>query len=122
MIKTQPKQSGGFDKQKALILWYDQVTNQDVGLVGGKNASLGEMIQQLKPKGVNIPEGFATTAYAFRYFIAEGRLETKLRELFSQMDINDVNSLQKTGKKARSLILDTPFPEPLKRAIIQSYE
>jgi len=93
-----------------------------VGIVGGKNASLGEMIQQLKTKGVNVPDGFATTAYAFRHFIANAGIESQLRELFSQMDINDVNSLQKTGKKARSLIFNTPFPEELKTAITQTYQ
>ncbi|QDZ40647.1 phosphoenolpyruvate synthase [Euhalothece natronophila Z-M001] len=122
MINTLQKSQSLANKDTALILWYNQVNNQDVGLVGGKNASLGEMIQQLKQQGVNVPDGFATTAYAFRHFIAEARLEEKLRELFAQMDINDVNSLQKTGKKARSLILNTPFPDSLKTAITEAYE
>lgn len=122
MINTLQKPQSPGNKETALILWYNQVTHQDVGVVGGKNASLGEMIQQLKPQGVNVPDGFATTAYAFRNFIAEAGLEEKLRNLFSQMDINDVNSLQKTGKKARSLILNTPFPDSLKIAITEAYE
>ena len=122
MINTLQKSQSLANKDTALILWYNQVNNQDVGLVGGKNASLGEMIQQLKQQGVNVPDGFATTAYAFRHFIAEAGLEEKLRELFAQMDINDVNSLQKTGKKARSLILNTPFPDSLKTAITEAYE
>lgn len=122
MVNTLEKSQVSANKEKALILWYKQVNNKDVGVVGGKNASLGEMIQQLKPQGVNVPDGFATTAYAFRHFIAEAGLEERLRNLFSQMDINDVNSLQKTGKKARSLILNTPFPDSLKTAITEAYE
>ncbi len=122
MVNTLQKPQSPANKETALILWYNQVNNQDVGVVGGKNASLGEMIQQLKPQGVNVPDGFATTAYAFRHFIAEAGLEERLRNLFSQMDINDVNSLQQTGKKARSLILNTPFPESLKTAITEAYE
>lgn len=56
-------------KERALILWFEEVGIADIPLVGGKNASLGEMIRQLKPKGVNVPNGFATSAYAFRHFI-----------------------------------------------------
>ena len=121
MVSTLQKDTSQTDKETALILWYQEVNNQDVGIVGGKNASLGEMIQQLKPKGVNVPEGFATTAYAFRHFIECAGIEEKLRDLFAKMDINDVSSLQKTGKKARSLILNTPFPQELKAAITEAY-
>ena len=122
MVNTLQQNTSDATKETALVLWYEEVNNQDVGIVGGKNASLGEMIQQLKTKGVNVPDGFATTAYAFRHFIANAGIESQLRELFSQMDINDVNSLQKTGKKARSLILNTPFPEELKTAITEAYQ
>ncbi|AFZ43679.1 phosphoenolpyruvate synthase [Halothece sp. PCC 7418] len=122
MVNTLSKAAKNVRKETALVLWYEQVNNQDVGIVGGKNASLGEMIQQLKAKGVNVPNGFATTANAFRHFIANAGIEEKLRELFSRMDINDVNSLQKTGKKARSLILHTPFPDNLKVAITEAYQ
>ena len=72
--------------------------------------------------GFPLPKGFATTAYAFRHFIAKAGIEEPLQELFSQMDINDVSSLQKTGQKARSLILNTPFPEELKTAITEAYQ
>ncbi|MFB6275069.1 MAG: phosphoenolpyruvate synthase [Halothece sp.] len=122
MVNTLQQNTSDATKETALVLRYEEVNNQDVGIVGGKNASLGEMIQQLKTKGVNVPDGFATTAYAFRHFIANAGIESQLRELFSQMDINDVNSLQKTGKKARSLILNTPFPEELKTAITEAYQ
>ncbi len=110
------------DKNQALILWFEQVGIRDIPLVGGKNASLGEMIQQLTAKGVSVPNGFATTAYAYRYFIKTAGLEIKLRELFADLDVEDLSNLRQRGKKARSLILDTPFPQDLEQAIVQAYE
>lgn len=67
-------------KEQSFVLWFDEVGIADIPLVGGKNASLGEMIQQLTPKGVNVPTGFATTAYAYRYFIKSAGLDAQLRE------------------------------------------
>ena len=86
-------------KEKALILWFDEVGIADIPLVGGKNASLGEMIQQLTPKGVNVPNGFATTAHAYRCFIESAGLEAKLREIFADLDVEDVNKLRQKGKQ-----------------------
>lgn len=108
-------------KEKSLVLWFDEVGIKDIGLVGGKNASLGEMIQQLTPKGVNVPTGFATTAYAYRYFIQSAGLEAKLRELFADLDVEDVRNLQERGLKARSLLMHTPFPLELQEAIATAY-
>ncbi len=108
-------------KERSLILWFDEVGITDIPIVGGKNASLGEMIQQLVPKGVNVPIGFATTAYAYRYFIQSAGLEEKLRKLFSDLDVEDVKNLRERGKKARSLLLHTPFPTELRDAIAQAY-
>ncbi|WP_305778130.1 PEP/pyruvate-binding domain-containing protein, partial [Hydrocoleum sp. CS-953] len=109
------------DKETAFVLWFEEVGIADIPLVGGKNASLGEMIQQLTPKGVNVPNGFATTAYAYRYFVEKAGLEKKLRELFADLDVEDVRNLRKRGKQARTLILDTPFPEELESAIVAAY-
>ncbi len=109
-------------QERSLILWFDQVGIADIPLVGGKNASLGEMIQQLKPKGVNIPNGFATTAYAYRSFIKSALLEEKLRELFSDLDVENLKNLRERGKKARSLLLHTPFPQELRDAIATAYQ
>jgi len=108
-------------KDKAFVLWFDQVGIADIPLVGGKNASLGEMIRELKAQGVNVPNGFATTAHAYRYFIQEARIETKLRQLFATLDIENVNNLRNVGKQARSLILNTPMPLPIQEAIGRAY-
>ena len=114
-IKTQQ------DKEQALVLWFENVGMGDVSLVGGKNASLGEMIQQLTPKGINVPGGFATTAYAYRYFIQQAGLETKLRQLFADLDVESLSNLRSRGKQARALILNTPFPAELEIAITEAY-
>ncbi|MGG6296362.1 phosphoenolpyruvate synthase [Leptolyngbya sp. AN02str] len=113
--------SDASSKENAFVLWFEQVGISDVGLVGGKNASLGEMIRQLAPKGVNVPTGFATTAYAFRYFIQRAGLEARLRSLFADLDVTDVNNLRERGRQARTLLLDTPFPSELEDAIVRAY-
>ena len=121
MVAATETATSQSSKEQALILWFEEVGIVDVPLVGGKNASLGEMIRQLTAKGVRVPTGFATTAYAYRYFIKEAGLEEKLRELFSDLDVEDMNNLRVRGKQARSLILNTPFPEDLRTAIAESY-
>ena len=124
MLKTlvNQKTASQIAKEQALVLPLDEVRIADIGLVGGKNASLGEMIQQLKPKGVKVPTGFATTAYAYRFFIKTAGLEAKLREIFAQLNVEDVNNLRAVGKQARTLMLQTPFPSELQQAITQAYQ
>jgi pyruvate,water dikinase len=109
------------EKETAFVLWFEEVGIADIPLVGGKNASLGEMIQQLTPRGVYVPTGFATTAYAFRYFIEKAGLQEKLRSLFSDLDVENVLNLREHGKQARGLILNTPFPQELEEAITLAY-
>ncbi|MEO0406474.1 MAG: phosphoenolpyruvate synthase [Cyanobacteria bacterium P01_A01_bin.135] len=103
------------------VRWFDAISIGDIPEVGGKNASLGEMIQQLTPKGIRVPSGFATTASAYRYFTQQAGLEAKLRSLFTGLDIEDVGDLRRCGRQARALILETPFPEALQEAIAQVY-
>lgn len=110
-----------FSQERSLILWFDEIGIADIPVVGGKNASLGEMIQQLTPKGINVPTGFATTAYAYRYFIQSAGLEAKLRQLFADLDVEDVKNLRERGKKARSLLIHTPFSVELREAIATAY-
>ncbi len=109
-------------REQALILWFEEVNSKDVGLVGGKNSSLGEMIGQLTTQGINVPTGFATTAHAYRHFIESAGLEEKLRVLLRDLDVNDMANLQERGHKARALILDTPFPSDLTNAITLAYK
>lgn len=123
MVQMRPnQQSSQFNKEEALVLPFNTVGIADIPFVGGKNASLGEMIQQLQPKGVKVPTGFATTAYAYRYFIQAAGLETKLRKIFATLDVEDVDNLRQCGKQARSLMLETPFPMDLQEAIARSYQ
>ena len=103
------------------ILWFEDIGINDIPEVGGKNASLGEMIQQLASKGVRVPSGFAATSHAYRHFIQQAGLEKPLRELLESLDVEDVSALRRCGRKARSLILETPFPKDLETAIAQAY-
>lgn len=108
-------------KETAFVLWFEQVGLTDVPIVGGKNASLGEMIRQLTPQGVNVPTGFATTAHAFRYYMEKAGLEARLRSLLADLDVENVNNLRERGRQARTLILDTPFSAELEEAIVNAY-
>jgi pyruvate,water dikinase len=122
MVVTANRQSQLLlDKEQAFVLWLEDVDMGDVSLVGGKNASLGEMIQQLTPKGINVPGGFATTAAAYRYFVQQAGLESQLRQLFADLNVEDVNNLRSRGQQARALILNTPFPPELETAITAAY-
>ncbi|MGB0564766.1 MAG: PEP/pyruvate-binding domain-containing protein, partial [Spirulinaceae cyanobacterium] len=109
-------------RERSLVLWLNEVNNQDVPLVGGKNASLGELIQQLQPQGINVPMGFAITAHAYRYYIEQTGLEPQLRRLLADLDVNDVKNLQIRGKQIRALILHTLFPKELEEAIALAYK
>ncbi len=104
-----------------LILWFDEISIKDVPLVGGKNASLGEMYRNLTPKGVRVPEGFAVTAEAYRYFIRENHLDEKIRKALEGLDTHDVKNLQKRGRKVRNLILKARMPADLAEAIREAY-
>ncbi len=110
------------EKEKKFILWFREITHKDVPLVGGKNASLGEMYQTLTKKGINIPNGFALTSYAYFYFLEKAGLKQKLKELFTNFDSRNIKQLQEVGKTIRRLILKAEFPEELKREIVKNYE
>ncbi|WP_008316803.1 phosphoenolpyruvate synthase [Leptolyngbya sp. PCC 6406] len=103
------------------VRWLDHVRLTDIPMVGGKNASLGEMIQQLTSKGIAVPGGFATTAHAYRHFISSNQLDETLRHLFADLDVADVKNLQQRGQQARSLLLHAPFPPELEVAIRDAY-
>ena len=109
-------------KTKRFILWFDELTNKDVPLVGGKNASLGEMYQRLTSKGLLIPNGFALTAYAYRYFLVQNKLDIRIQEILKGLDTTDVKNLARKGYAVRQVILESSFPEELKSAIELAYK
>ena len=95
------------------VMWFNQLGINDIDHVGGKNASLGEMISHLSTLGINVPNGFATTADAFRNFLRQHKLDEKINSRLATLDINDVLSLAETGAEIRQWILNTPFPDNL---------
>lgn len=100
----------------------DAITINDIPLVGGKTASLGEMYTQLKPKGINIPPGFAITAEGFTAVINEGQLAERIHQLISTLDTNDIDALSQVGQKIRTMIRSVKFPAALAQEIKQAYE
>ena len=108
-------------KKFKYILWYKQINAKDGALVGGKNASLGEMFRILTKQGVNIPNGFTLTSKAFWYFLKENKIDKEIKEIFSRFNPKDINNLIKTGKEVRGLILNAEIPKDLKRKISRSY-
>jgi pyruvate,water dikinase len=99
------------------LIWFEELRLDDVPRVGGKNASLGEMIHQLSDAGVQVPGGFATTADAFREFLEHKGLSDRIYAELDKLDINDVVALAKSGERIRQWILDTPFPPDLEKAL-----
>ncbi|MEE4175510.1 MAG: phosphoenolpyruvate synthase [Xanthomonadales bacterium] len=99
------------------IAWLHELGMKDLGVVGGKNASLGEMISELSDLGVEVPGGFATTAEAFREFLEQSGLKARIDSTLDELDVEDTKTLAETGKQIREWILDTPFPAPLQEAI-----
>ncbi|WP_200673538.1 phosphoenolpyruvate synthase [Persephonella atlantica] len=106
---------------KKLVVWLNEVGMEDVELVGGKNASLGEMIKGLSPMGIKIPMGYVVTAEAYRYFIEYNNLKEKIRETLKGLDPNDVFDLQKRGLTIREMIKGGQFPEDLRKQILDYY-
>ncbi|MBS1247067.1 MAG: phosphoenolpyruvate synthase, partial [Proteobacteria bacterium] len=104
------------------LIWFENLGMGDVGKVGGKNASLGEMISQLSAKGVSVPGGFATTADAYREFLAHGGLDARIKDRLAPLDIEDVTALAAAGAQIRQWIIDTPFPRKLAEAITEAYQ
>ena len=104
------------------ILWLEEISKKDIALVGGKNASLGEMYSKLRIKGVNVPQGFALTANSFWHFLKFNQAEEKLKEIFSAFNPESIESLKETGKKARDLILKGEFPIDLEEEILDAYK
>ncbi|MBA3017684.1 MAG: phosphoenolpyruvate synthase [Proteobacteria bacterium] len=106
---------------KAFILWFDDILIEDVALIGGKNASLGEMYQKLSSKGVAVPHGFAITSYAYRHLIKTAGIENDVIDAMAGLDTHDMKNLQERGKKVRGIIRNAEFPDDLRQAIVEAY-
>ncbi len=104
------------------VLWYNQLGMHDVDRVGGKNASLGEMITNLSELGVSVPNGFATTAQAFNDFLEQSGVNQRIYELLDKTDIDDVAQLAKAGAQIRQWVVETPFTPELERDIRSAYQ
>ena len=104
----------------ALVVPFENLRMSDVEVVGGKNASLGEMISQL-PHGVRVPTGFATTAHAFRQFLAHGGLSDKISKRLAALDTEDVRALAVAGAEIRAMVEAQPFPADLQKAIAEAF-
>src|SRR5882724_1941445 len=108
--------------QKQYVIPFEQLRMTDVESVGGKNASLGEMISQLAGAGVRVPGGFATTADAYREFLAAGGLAAKIEQTLSKLDIENVTALADAGKQIRRWILEAPLPPALEADVASAYQ
>ena len=104
------------------VVWLKDVGMSDVEKVGGKNASLGEMISGLDSQGVRVPGGFATTAEAFESFLEYSDLKNKINKLLSDLDVTNIQELTKTGLLIRQWVEEAPFPDGLYQSIVDSYE
>lgn len=105
----------------ALVRRFAEIGLGDIGTVGGKNASLGEMVRELGPLGVKVPDGFAVTAEAYRAFLAASGLDRRLAELLAGLDLHDVTDLQRRGLAARQMILAAPLPADLAAEVTRAY-
>ncbi len=108
-------------KSQKNILWLKEINFKDVPLVGGKNASLGEMYGELSKKGVNIPDGFALTTQTYWKFLKTNKIDKKLKEIFKKFNPKSIKSLQKVGRASRELIKKAEFSEDLKKDIAKAY-
>lgn len=109
-------------KTDKLVLWFNETELDDIPQVGGKNASLGEMIRELTAKGVNIPDGFAVTAYAYRYLLDSAGIADEMAAILSDLDTHDMHNLSEKGEKLRALIYNAEIPDDLNRAIVGAYK
>jgi pyruvate,water dikinase len=103
------------------VKWFDEIGAKDVALVGGKNASLGEMIRSLTDKGVNIPPGFAITAEAYKYVVEKAGISQEIKDTLADLDTHDMENLADRGEKLRNLIAHSPCPKRLEEEIRLSY-
>lgn len=103
------------------VKWFEDIGAGDVALVGGKNASLGEMIRNLSKKGINVPLGFAITAEAYKHTVERAGISQEIKGILADLDTHDMKNLSKRGEKVRSLIRTAPCPAELEAEIRAAY-
>ncbi len=104
------------------LKFFEDLSIEDIPVVGGKNASLGEMYHHLKPQGVNLPNGVATTADAYRYFLESTGLSKQIEETLEGLDVTNMKELAICGAKIRDMIIDADMPEDFMEEIRRGYE
>lgn len=121
---SAPRTSLPTDRQPTprFIKWFSEISIDDVPLVGGKNASLGEMFRELTPQGVRVPDGFAITAEGYRHFIHQAGLEEKIERLLRNLDTGNLAALREAGSQIRGLILGASLPPELEQEILSAYD
>jgi len=110
------------DKSKHFILWFSEIGMEDIPMVGGKNASLGEMYKKLHQQGISIPNGFAITAYAYRYYLKYAGIEDEIKKILKDLDTHDLSNLMRKGREVRDIIRHAEFPPDLTQAIYLGYD
>ncbi len=110
------------EKQNKNILWFKEISIKDVPIVGGKNASLGEMYSKLTSKGISVPNGFALTASAYWEFLNFTNLKGKIRKELKNLDVTKVRELSRVGKRIRNLVLETKFPKTIELDLLKAYK
>ncbi len=108
-------------KKRIMIRWFSEIGIEDVPLVGGKNASLGEMIRNLASQGVKIPNGFAITSQAYRYFLKTAKLDDRIQKILASLDTRDIENLRQKGHLIRHAILEAELPAELQTQILDAY-
>lgn len=119
--KTSTKKKQTY-KQGRYVLWFKDIRIQDIPLVGGKNASLGEMYSKLTGKGIAVPNGFAVTSKAYWDMLDAVKLRKKMKDTLKDLDVDDIKSLKKTGKTLRTLVRNAPLPKEIERSIRDAYK
>jgi len=118
--KTKKKKA--IPRRKRFILWFDELTIKDVPLVGGKNASLGEMYRELASQGVKVPNGFAITAYAYQYLVEKAGIKDDIERILKGLNTKNLNNLYSKGRQVRDVIMHAHFPQELEDEIIEAYK
>lgn len=108
-------------KNKPYVLWFEDLANTDVEIVGGKNASLGEMYRELRSSGVRVPNGFAVTAHAYKIFIEYNNLQHKIKDALKGLNTHNTKNLAARGAKVRKIILSGTFPREMEEEIMKAY-